>query len=337
MTLHRNFARFGVALAALGLAALSGGAAAQEAIKLRMVGAWAPTVSPYAEVGTKFAEIVNANAGGRLTIDYIGAADVVPTFDQPEALVNGVFDVWYGAPNYWAGIIPGGYVTELSRVDVPDGGPGSEIYDFMVDMYAKHGVRYLGHAAGDIDIGSHFLMSQKEIKSVDDLKGMKLRVPPLTRYFVQGAGAESVTLPPSEVFLAMDRGTVNGFTWPIADGFTNYGWQTVTKYVVDNPMYRSGTGIAMNLDRWNELPEDLQTIVLDAVAETQEWTRGRFAEAQEEQVTKMRESGMEFLKISDEEAERWTQAAQAALWGYLKTVMQDEEFASAEKLLERGS
>lgn len=335
MTAHRNFARFGVALAALGLAAFSAGAAAQEAIKLRMVGAWAPTVSPYAEVGQKFAELVNASSDGRLTIDYIGAADVVPTFDQPEALVNGVFDVWYGAPNYWAGIIPGGYVTELSRSEVPDGGPGSDVYGFMVDMYAKHGVRYLGHAAGAIDIGSHFLMSQNEIKSIDDLKGMKLRVPPLTRYFVQAAGAESVTLPPSEVFLAMDRGTVNGFTWPIADGFTNYGWQTVTKYVVDNPMYRSGTGLAMNLDKWNELPEDLQKVMLDAVAKTQEWTRGRFAEAQEEQVTKMRESGMEFLELSDAEADRWTESAQTALWDYLKTVMPEDEFASAETLLER--
>ena len=81
----------------------------------------------------------------------------------------------------------------------------------------------------------------------------------------------------------------------------------------------------------------LLAIVLDAVAETQEWTRGRFAEAQEEQVSKMRESGMEFLELSEAEAERWTQAAQTALWDYLKTVMPEDEFASAEKLLERGS
>ena len=44
----------------------------------------------------------------------------MPTFDQPEALVRGVFDIWYGAPNYWAGIVPGGYVTEMSPYDIPD-------------------------------------------------------------------------------------------------------------------------------------------------------------------------------------------------------------------------
>jgi len=333
MSIHGNFGRLGATLAALGLMAVSTGAMAEDAVTLRMVGAWAPSVSPYAEVGTKFAEFVNESADGKITINYVGADDVVPTFDQPEALVNGVFDVWYGAPNYWAGIIPGGYVTELSTELVPDGGPGSEIYEYMVEMYAKHGVRYLGHAAGDIGVGSHFLLSQKEIAGIDDLKGMKLRVPPLTRYFVHAAGAESVTLPPSEVFLAMDRGTVNGFTWPVADGFTNYGWQTVTKYMVDEPMYRSGTGIDMNLDKWNELSEEQQQILLDAVAKTQEWTRGRFADAQEEQEKKMLEAGMEKLTLSDEEAERWTKLSQDTLWEYLATVMSEDELSGAKKLL----
>lgn len=333
---RRVLSGFGVGAAAIGIALLGGaGAVAQDTVTLRMVGSWAPEVSPYAEVGHKFAEFAGELSDGKLKVEYIGASDVVPTFDQPEALVNGVFDVWYGAPNYWAGIVPGGYVTELSKFQTPDGGPGSELYEFMVDMYGQHGVRYLGHAAGDIGQGAHYLSSQKEIKSVDDLSGMKVRVPPLTRYFVQTAGAESVTLPPSDVFLAVDRGTVDGFTWPIADGYTNYGWQDVTKYLVDQPMYRSGTGLAMNLDKWNELPEDLQAVVLDAVAKTQEWTRGWFEEKQGEQEAKMKEAGMGFLELSEGESARWTDVAQESLWEYFSTVIPAEEFATAEKLLER--
>jgi TRAP-type transport system periplasmic protein len=328
--------RFGIGTAVFGLTLLgSMGAFAQETVTLRMVGSWAPEVSPYAEVGHKFAELAGELSDGRLKIEYVGASEVVPTFDQPEALVNGVFDVWYGAPNYWAGIVPGGYVTELSKFQTPDGGPGSELYEFMVDMYGKHGVRYLGHAAGDIGEGAHYLSSQKEIKGIDDLKSMKVRVPPLTRYFVQAAGAESVTLPPSDVFLAVDRGTVDGFTWPIADGYTNYGWQTVTKYLVNQPMYRSGTGLAMNLDKWNELPEDMQKVVLDAVAQTQEWTRGWFEEKQDEQEAKMKEAGMGFLELSAEESERWTDLAQESLWEYFATIIPQDEFAQAETLLER--
>ena len=310
---------------------------AQDKVSLRMVGAWAPGISPYADVGHKFKDLVEELSEGNITIQYLGAEDVLPPFDQPEALVNGVFDVWYGAPNYWAGVIPGGYVTELSKFETPDNGPGSELHDFMVKMYEPHGVRYIAHAAGDIGVGSHFLNSQKEVKGIDDLKSIKLRVPPLTRYFVQEVGAESITLPPSEIFLAMDRGTVDGFTWPVADGFTNYGWQTVTKYMVDQPMYRSGVGIDMNLDKWNSLTPEQQEIINKAAAETQAWTRGWFKEKQDEQIAKMKEGGMQILTISDEEKKRWTDAAQESLWTYLGTVMAPEEFAEAERLLERKS
>jgi len=337
MASRRGVTKLGLAGLALGLAVLAGppSAEAQQRVTLRMVGAWAPGVSPYADVGHKFKDLVGELSKGRLTIRYVGAEDVVPVFDQPEALVNGVFDVWYGAPNYWAGVIPGGYVTELSSFEVPDQGPGSALFDFMGEMYKRRGVRYLGHYTGVPGIGSHFLHAQKEIKAVADLKGLKVRVPPLTRYFVQGVGAESVTLPPSEIFLAMDRGTVQGFTWPVADGFANYGWQNVTKFMIDHPMYRSGTGIAMNLKKWDALPPDLQAVVMDAVKQTQAWTRDWFAEQQGKQIDKMKAGGMRILSISDEEKRRWTEAAQESLWKYLQTVMTPDDFSKAETLLER--
>src|SRR5690606_800975 len=129
-------------------------------VTLRMIGSWSPGFSPSAEVGHKFKEVVNDLGAGKVVVEYIGAEDVLPPFDQPETLINGVFDVWYGAPNYWAGVVPGGDVTELSPFETPDGGPGSELYDFMVGLYEPHGVRYLGHAAGAIGVGAHYLSTQ---------------------------------------------------------------------------------------------------------------------------------------------------------------------------------
>ena len=247
--------------------------------------------------------------------------------------MNGVFDVWYGAPNYWAGVVPGGDITELSPFQTPDNGPGTELYDFMVKMYEPKGVRYIGHAAGDLGVGVHYISTQFKVAGIDDLKGKKLRVAPLTRHFIKAAGAESVTLPPSEIFLAMDRGTVDGFSWPVADAFTRYGWQSVTKYMIDQPMYRSGASIAMNLDKWNSLPADVQDILLEAMKETQEWTRGWFAQNLAEQVGLMEQAGMEVIKLSDAEAERWNTVANDALWAYYQGIMSSDTFAEAKRLL----
>jgi TRAP-type C4-dicarboxylate transport system substrate-binding protein len=331
--------RLGIASAALLPLILSfGGAdpsrAASEPIKLTMVGAWPPGVSPAADIGIHFKDVVNRLAEGKLAIEFKGASDVIPTFDQPEALVRGVFDVWYGAPNYWAGVVPGGYVTELSSFEIPDKGPDSELFEFLVDMYAEHGVRYLGHFSGEQDTGNHFMYTQEEVSGIGDLKGLKIRVPPLTRFFVEEIGAEPVTLPPGEIYLALERGAVDGFTWPFFDGFTNFGWQEVSKYVILNPLYRDGTSINMNLEKWNSLPPDVQEIVLEAVRGTQEWAPGWVSEAQASQLADMKKGGMGTIEFSPEEAERWRETADAALWGHFESVMSPDEYATARRLLE---
>ena len=237
----------GTGLLALAVVAVGGAGLSAAPAKLTMVGSWPPKVSSAADIGIKYLETVNKMGKGTVEITFKGSRDVVPTFDQPEALVRGLFDVWYGAPNYWAGVVPGGYFFELSPYDVPDKGPGSDLYNFIVKMYEKKGVRYVGHFCGEPSTGNHFMYTQKKISGIGDLKGRKIRVPPLTRFFVKKIGAEPVTLPPSEVYLALERGTVEGFTWPYYDGFTAFGWHKISKFVIGHPLYRDGVSIMMNL------------------------------------------------------------------------------------------
>jgi TRAP-type C4-dicarboxylate transport system substrate-binding protein len=337
--MKREIRRLGIASAALLTLTLTFGGtgpspASAEPVTLTMVGAWPPGVSPAADIGIHFKDGVNRLAEGKLVIEFKGSSDVIPTFDQPEALVRGVFDVWYGAPNYWAGVVPGGYVSELSPFEIPDQGPDSELFGFLVDMYAEHGVRYLGHFSGGPATGNHFMYTQEEVSGIADLKGLKIRVPPLTRFFVEEIGAEPVTLPPGEIYLALERGVVDGFTWPFFDGFTNFGWQEVSKYVILHPLYRDGTSINMNLEKWNSLAADVQEIVLEAVRETQTWAPGWVSEVQASQLAEMKNGGMKVIEFSPEEAERWRETADAALWRHFESVMSPEQYATARQLLE---
>jgi TRAP-type C4-dicarboxylate transport system substrate-binding protein len=328
------------AVAALGILAMDAGmlagVRAQSASgqsRLTMVGAWKPGVSPAADMGIKFKDTVNQMSGGKIVIDFKGASDVVPTFDQPEALVRGVFDVWYGAPNYWAGIVRGGYLTEMSPYEIPDNGPGSELFEFVNKLHEAHGARYLGHMTGGPGAGNHFLYTQKKITRSEDLKGMKIRVPPLTRFFVAGMGAEPVTIPPGEIYLALERGTVEGFTWPVYDGFTNFGWQEVSKFMVAHPLYRDGISIAVNIRKWNGLPDESKKIMFQAAADTQAWARGFVAEQQAAQLNKMKAAGMTVIEFTPAEAKRWEDTAREALWAHFKTVMSEKDYASARRLL----
>jgi TRAP-type transport system periplasmic protein len=304
-----------------------------EAIKLNMVGAWAPGISLDADIAIRFMNEVNRNGAGKVEIVYKGSKEVVPTFDQPEALVRGVFDVWYGAPNYWAGVVPAGYITEMAKNDIPDNGPRSDLFAFMSKMYEAKGVRYLGHYSGDSTAGSHYMYVQKPISKIGDLKGRKIRVPPLTRFFVKAVGAEPVTLPPGEVYVAVDRGTVDGFTWPYFDGFTNFGWHKITKYVIDAPLYRNGVGINMNLDKWNSLPKDVQDIMMDAIESTQIWALGWVSAHHVAQLQTMLAGGMKELKLPQSELDNWAKIGNDALWAHFKSVMTSADFAKAQKLM----
>ena len=153
----------GTGLLALAVMAVGGAGLSAAPTKLTMVGSWPPKVSSAADIGIKYLDTVNKMGKGTVEITFKGSRDVVPTFDQPEALVRGLFDVWYGAPNYWAGVVPGGYFFELSPYDVPDKGPGSDLYNFIVKMYEKKGVRYVGHFCGEPSTGNHFMYTQKKI------------------------------------------------------------------------------------------------------------------------------------------------------------------------------
>lgn len=301
--------------------------------KLTMVGSWPPKVSSAADIGIKYQDTVNKLGKGTVEIAFKGSRDVVPTFDQPEALVRGLFDVWYGAPNYWAGVVPGGYFFELSPYEIPDKGPGSELYNFIVKMYEKRGVRYVGHFCGEPSTGNHFMYTQKKISGIADLKGRKIRVPPLTRFFVKQIGAEPVTLPPSEVYLALERGTVEGFTWPYYDGFTAFGWHKISKFVIAHPLYRDGVSVMMNLAKWNKLSGDAKKVMLDAVGPTQGWTQGWVSAFQAMQLKEMQKAGMKLVRFSDKEAAHWETTANEALWAQFKSVMSADDYATARRLL----
>lgn len=323
----------GTGLLALTVVAVGGAGLSAAPAKLTMVGSWPPKVSSAADIGIKYLETVNKMGKGTVEITFKGSRDVVPTFDQPEALVRGLFDVWYGAPNYWAGVVPGGYFFELSPYDVPDKGPGSDLYNFIVKMYEKKGVRYVGHFCGEPSTGNHFMYTQKKISGIGDLKGRKIRVPPLTRFFVKKIGAEPVTLPPSEVYLALERGTVEGFTWPYYDGFTAFGWHKISKFVISHPLYRDGVSIMMNLAKWNKLSGDAKKVMLDAVGPVQGWTAGWVSAFQAQQLKAMLKGGMKLVTFSDKEAAQWETTANEALWAQFKSVMSADEYATARRLL----
>ena len=124
-------------------------------------------------------------------------------------------------------------------------------YKFMNDLHEKRGLFLLGR----LGLGEKFhLYLKKPIESAVHLKGLNIRVSPMYLQLVKGLGGNPVVIPPTEVYVALERNVVDGFCWP-AVGIRDWGWQKQVKYIVDPGFYQVPNPLVMNLNTWKKLPK----------------------------------------------------------------------------------
>lgn len=301
-------------------------------IQLNMVGSF-PRKSVTSRAGSYFVDTVNREGKGRVKINWKGAAEIIPTFDQPEALIKGVIDMGAMVTNYFAGVLPGCQVLELSSSYISDYAPGTKRYDYLVKMYAEKGIRYIGEYMGTPGTSCFYVYTRFQPKKLGDLAGKKFRVAPLTRQFIEALGAEPITMPGSEIYLALERGVTDGFIWPFFASFNEMGFPKVVKYAVHIPVYRGVIGMFMNLKSWNRLPKDVQELLLKAQTRTQFWWEGYIDAVDKRQKKEAKAAGMKFIKFSNSENKEYVQLSEDALWAYFKKILSPERYNDYRQLL----
>jgi TRAP-type mannitol/chloroaromatic compound transport system substrate-binding protein len=134
------------------------------------------------------------------------------------------------------------------------------------EVFDKHGVnQYQGGSTGN-QMGGWF---RKEINSVDDLKGLKMRIPGFAGEVLAELGVAVTNLPAGELYTALERGTIDALEWVGPGIDINMGFHK------DAPYYYTGwhepatdLQFLINQDAWNELPADLQAIIEVAMVDS---------------------------------------------------------------------
>lgn len=280
-----------------------------------------------------WASEINRRANGELFINWKGGPEAIPTFDQPEALRKGVFQIHHGVANYFAGVVPGAEVSDLSPFVEGQINKSSELYLYMVRMWEEKGFRFLGEHLGPIDPASHFFFINKRPNKLEDLAGLKIRVSPTTMSLVQALRAEAITLPGAETYTAAQRGVIDGLTWPIAIGAVQMGWHEVTKYVIEPGLYRGVWCMVVNLDTWKKLPKHLQDLMTDVTFDTSPWYVGFITGQDVSQRATMKKSGTEFLQLPEADAKRLVQMSKDVAWQNFKKILPPERYTKLRQLL----
>ncbi|MFK7971312.1 MAG: TRAP transporter substrate-binding protein [Bacteroidia bacterium] len=277
-------------LATLGgsvLAACSkGGGATQAAssdtrtFKWKMVTTWPPNFPALGEGANLLAKWIEQMSNGRIKIRVYGGGELVPALEAFDAVSAGSADIGSGAAYYQAGkspaaqffaSVPFGMSAQHVNAWIYSGG-GQALWE---EVYAPFNIQpFLGGNTG-VQMGGWF---NKEINSIEDFKGLKMRIPGLGGKVVEKAGGSSVTMSGGEIYTNLETGVIDATEWigPYHD--YKMGFADIAKYYYAPGWHEPGTAleIFINKERFEELPADLQEIVRTACARLNIWTLCEF-------------------------------------------------------------
>jgi TRAP-type transport system periplasmic protein len=239
----------------------------------------------------------------------VGGPEAIPPFEQIEALRRGIVDVALLPAAYFVPQLPQADAMKLSPF-LPWEERDKGIFDYYNKlMQEKLGVFYLGKITGGIKY--RFYLK----KAIQDphLSGLKIRVTPIYEPFVRALRGIPVTMAPGEVYIALERGVVDGFGWP-SIGIRDQGWQEAIRYVVEPGFYQTDVCILFNLKSWNRLKastrKKLQTIMVRVEKESHALSRNM----ELEEAAFLSERGIVTIRFDKSANEQYLEEAYEAGW-----------------------
>ena len=240
---------------------------AQKKIRWRMQTYAGPALGEH--VIKKSIDAFNKAANGEMEIELYYADQLVPHPELFRAVQNGTIDAAQSDDDSIGAPVDikvfGAYFPLAARysLDVPALWHWYGLKEIWEEAYAEvPGVVWLSTGAWD---PCNFATT-KPIRSLEDLKGLRVYMFPTVGQFMQRFGVIPVSLPYSDVQVAIQTGELDGVAWSGITEVYTVGWADVTKYFLTNPISGAWAGsYFVNEERWNELPEHLKTLFMLAI------------------------------------------------------------------------
>ena len=285
---------------------ISAGSAAEKPIELKVSHFW-PPASAQNDHMLRWKKKLEADSEGRLTIRIFPSGTLLKPTLEWEGLIKGVTDILYGVR-----LDPEGGEFNGKLCLFTTGGAGATmggklLYDlyneFEVYRAQWRDVKFLWLSAA----GPTLIHSRKAIRKLEDMKNLQMRVPP-TNIGVELnklLGSTPVTMPMSEVYMALQKGIVDGAVGPY-EVLKSFRLTDVTRYTTDAYLYLSlGHHVSINLDAYNKLPVDLRKVLTDSAEWGKQDSWKMYDTIDTESIEYAKEKGHEFISLAPSERERW--------------------------------
>lgn len=316
---HTTRALSTAAIATLVVAGLAGTALAED--RLTAVHAF-PTSLVYTQSFLAFVETVNARGEGVVQIDVRGGPEAIGMFEQPDAVRNGVVDMVYTPGSFYAGTVPEKdalVASNLTAVETRRNG-GIDLYNQI--HQEKMGVYFLGWFDSGVTYNL-WAVNEPEFDAEGnlDVSGIQLRGNPVYNAFFENyLGAQVINIPTTEVYTALERGTVTATGWTQI-GLIDLKWDEFLNYRIEPNFFSTDLGVIVNLDSWNALSEEAQAILQEVAIEHEIASFETLRDRRDEEFAELEARGMQVVSLEGEAAENYLKAARETTWERMREQM----------------
>jgi TRAP-type C4-dicarboxylate transport system substrate-binding protein len=265
---------------------------------------------------TTFVGAVN-NAKGPVKINYVGGQEVVPPRKAANALKRGQFDMLCSPTAYYIGTVPEGYAL-LAANQGPAALRKSGAWKILQEVYAKKAGAHLLAWGENMTSYNMYLAKKPKMKDgIPDLTGVKMRATGTYRPLFRALGGSTINIKSSEIFTAMQRGTVEGFGFTDVS-FVPLGFHQVAKYRVTPNFYQTNQVVTVNSGIWKSLSKAEQSF-LTAQAIKYETASVKWVEVERLKEDKqVRAAGVKDIALKGAAAAKYLDIAHSEIWKELK-------------------
>lgn len=234
----------------------------------KMVTAWPPGFPVLQEGAERFAANLEAMSNGRLKVKVFAGGELIPALQTFDAVSQGTVEMGHGSAYYWAGKVPEAQFFSTVPFGMTPRGMNAWLYhggglDLWREVYEPYNIVPFPLGNTGIQMGGWF---NKEINSVADLQGLKMRIPGLGGKVLAKAGGNPILLAGSEVYTALERNTIDATEWISPYHDQRLGLHRAAKNYYYPGWQEPGAVLELSINKraWNLLPPNLQAIIENA-------------------------------------------------------------------------
>jgi TRAP-type mannitol/chloroaromatic compound transport system substrate-binding protein len=281
----------------------------QQIYRWRMVTTWPKNYPGLGTTAETFADYVKAMSGGRLQVHVYGANEIVPAMGVFDAVSSGSVEMGHGGAYYWRGKVPAAqFFTTIPfgmNAQEMNGwlhhGGGMELWRELYEPFNL--IPFAGGNTG-IQMAGWF---NREINSLADLRGLKMRIPGMAGDVFNRAGGTSVNIPGGELYTALQTGVIDAAEWVGPENDLAFGFHQIARYYYYPGWQEPGSTLELivNKQAFESLPDDLQAIVTIAARAANQDMLDRYTARNNAALRELvDEKGAQLRKLPDEVLQR---------------------------------